>query len=292
MNENKGYFLSGGVLFFMLTQATLPNGSPRDHRDGVKDDHSEPILMTDFIYTFTGSRNYGTAKDTSKYKDCDSEGSINTPFNDASAISTYDDTVRNRYDEALSRMDEFVTWHLNPEKRFWLVKALIEILENDTAVTRDDLFFTNLSGIGYTIEAIKKETGFCMPALLVGLLHYVLTKRCGRNADGAMTLNSISEKKPRKPRKYIGRLGEGITRHIDVTFSAPQRKEAPSESADAHEEATDPEVVIADGNTEEANPKTESVNPQMTIIQQQINVIQSGEQNVNLTNNGTMTINL
>ena len=70
MGENKVPYLCGGVLFFLLTQATLPDGSARDHQSGVKDEHKEPILMTDLIYTFTGSRNYGAAKDTSKYKDC------------------------------------------------------------------------------------------------------------------------------------------------------------------------------------------------------------------------------
>ena len=70
MNERKVPFLCGGVFFFLLTQATLPNESAREHRDGNKDEHSEPVLMTDLIYTFTGCQDYGSKKDTSKYKDC------------------------------------------------------------------------------------------------------------------------------------------------------------------------------------------------------------------------------
>ena len=131
MNERKVPFLCGGVFFFLLTQATLPNGSARDHRDGNKDEHSEPVLMTDLIYTFTGCQDYGSKKDTSKYKDCLLEGSCNLPFNDIAVCTTYDNIVTGNYRGALSRMDEFVRWHLNPEMREWLMKALIEILEND-----------------------------------------------------------------------------------------------------------------------------------------------------------------
>ena len=58
MEKNKEYFLCGGVLFFLLKQAALPNGTPRDHKVGVKDEHSDPILMQDLIYTFTGSQHY------------------------------------------------------------------------------------------------------------------------------------------------------------------------------------------------------------------------------------------
>ena len=82
MAEDKHFYLCGGVLFFLLIQATQQNGSARDHRNGIKDDHSAPILMSDLIYTFTGSHNYGAEKDTSQYRECLSEGSINVPFND------------------------------------------------------------------------------------------------------------------------------------------------------------------------------------------------------------------
>ena len=295
MENIKGYFFSGGLLFFLLTQATLPNGSSRDHRNRVKDDHSEPILMTDFIYTFTGSRNYGAAKDTSKYKDCDSEGSVNVPFNQKSAISAYDDTVRNRYEEALKRMDEFVTWHLNPENRFWLVKALLDIIDNDDAVEEDDRFFISETGMSLAKAELESETAFCLPAFLVGMLHYTLTRRNGRNHEGAPTLDAISEKKPRKPRIYTGRLGEGITRRIDVAFDAPQRPEDAGTDNAASEAAVEPDMVITEDNADSdtgRDPSREQTDPQITVIQQQINVIQNGKQNINLTNNGEMTINL
>ena len=289
------YFFSGGLLFFLLTQATLPNGSSRDHRNGVKDDHSEPIVMADIIYAFTGSRNYGAKRDTSQYKDCESEGSCNTPVNEKSAISAYDDTVRSRYSEALARMEEFVTWHINPEKRFWLVKALLDIIENDDAVEENDRFFISETGISLAKAELESETDFCLPAFLVGVLHYTLTRRNGRNREGAPTLDAISEKKPRKPRVYTGRLGEGITRRVDVAFDAPQRPVTAGADSSDDEEAVDPDVIITEDNAGTdagSDDSRDQADPRITVIQQQINVIQNGEKNVNMTNNGMMTINL
>ena len=295
MGNKKRYFFSGGLLFFLLTQATLPNGSSRDHRNGVKDDHSEPIVMADIIYAFTGSRNYGAKRDTSQYKNCESEGSCNTPFNEKSAISAYDDTVRSRYSEALARMEEFVTWHINPEKRFWLVKALLDIIENDDAVEENDRFFISETGISLAKAELESETDFCLPAFLVGVLHYTLTRRNGRNREGAPTLDAISEKKPRKPRVYTGRLGEGITRRVDVAFDAPQRPVTAGADSSDDEETVDPDVIITEDNAGTdagSDDSRDQADPRITVIQQQINVIQNGEKNVNMTNNGVMTINL
>lgn len=117
MDEMKVPYLCGGVLFFLLTKAALPVGTARDHHAGLKNEHSEPILMQDLIYAFTGSQNYGAAKDTSKYKDCLIEGSSNVPFHDIAKCTIYDNTVTQNYDEALKRMDDFVDWHFDPEMK-------------------------------------------------------------------------------------------------------------------------------------------------------------------------------
>ena len=222
MDDMKVPYLCGGVLFFLLTKAALPDGTARDHQAGRKDEHSEPILMQDLIYTFTGSKNYGAAKDTSKYKDCLIEGSSNVPFHDIAKCTIYDNTVTENYGNALKRMDEFVDWHLDPEMKRWFVKALLEIIENDSDILEDDVFFMMPDGSPITKNEIKEMTDFDLSAFLVGVLHYILDKRRGHNALGTATLDTIGEKKNRKPRIYTGNLGEVITRTINVSF-LPER---------------------------------------------------------------------
>lgn len=299
MDEKRVYFLSGGVLFFALIQAASPNGAARDHREGVKDDHSEPILMQDWIYTFTGGKNYGAAKDTSQYKECLSEGSCNVPFNDIAAIAAYDDAVHNRYEEALRRMEEFVAWHIDPDRRIWLVKAILDIVENDVSIPENALFFIRSDGISATKSDIRALTDFELPAFLVGVTHYILVSRHGQNGLGLETLNAIGEKKRSKPRVYKGHLGEGILRPIGVQFMTAFRRDAEeSEDFDNDDHAADPlepDAIIQDegresGQTTEDHKTAQSQH--VTVIQQQINVIQNGDHNANVTNNGTMTINL
>lgn len=225
MDDIKVPYLCGGVLFFLLTKAALPDGTARDHQAGLKDEHSEPILMQDLIYTFTGSNNYGAAKDTSKYKDCLIEGSSNVPFHDIAKCTIYDNMVTENYDNALKRMDEFVDWHLDPEMKRWLVKALLEIIENDSDILEGDVFFIMPDGSPITKNEIKEMTDFDLSAFLVGVLHFILGKRRGYNFVGTDTLDAIGKKKNRKPRIYTGNLGEAITRTINVFF-LPERVRA------------------------------------------------------------------
>lgn len=218
MPENKIPYLCGGVMFFLLKQAVLPNVSPRDHKRGISDDHSEPIVMGDLIHSFTGSKNYGAGKDTSYYKECTSEGSINVPFNDIAIITAFDNTVRERYLDALDRMSEFVATHFNPEMKTWFVKAILEIIENDSDISENQEFFICEDGSFVSKEALRSMTEFKLQPFMVGVLHFILKERRNKNCLGAATLDTLGDKKNRKARVYTGKMGEGIMRSITVSL--------------------------------------------------------------------------
>jgi len=216
MPEVKVPYLCGGVMFFLLMQAVLHNGTARDHRNGTKDAHSEPDVMRDLIYAFTGSQNYGAGKDTSYYKECVSEGSINLPFNDIARITTYDNAVRESYQEALDRMSEFVVWHINPEMKGWLVKALLEVIETDESILESQEFFINENGSCVTKESVRSMSEFKLQPFMVGVLHFILKERHDKNGNGPSTLDVLGTKKNRKARVYNGHMGDGIKRNIRV----------------------------------------------------------------------------
>ena len=225
------YFLCGGVMFFLLKQAAISNATPRDHMRGQKDDHSEPILMRDLIYTFTRDNMIKSAKDTSKYKECLIEGSINIPFNDIVKCTVYENLVRDNYATAIERMDEFVARHLNSEMAVWLVKALLEIIECDTSIKDSVIFYIKPDGNTATKTEIKTIEDYDLSAFLVGVLHYILCRRDRKNSGGKKMLASIGIKKKRKSRKYTGNLGITITRKINVAF-LPNREGEHHEPAD------------------------------------------------------------
>ena len=93
MPENKNPYLCGFVLYLLLRKATLPDASPRQHKEGVKDEHKNPVFMADLVYTFTGVQTVGSETDTSRYREGKKEGSVNVPFNDSAYISSFDDTA-------------------------------------------------------------------------------------------------------------------------------------------------------------------------------------------------------
>lgn len=211
-------FLCGGVFFFLIKEALLTNASSRDHQRGIKDDHANPIVMADLLYAFTGTQNFITApKDVSQYKDCLSEGSINVSFNERSRIGSYDNAVKNKYSDTIRRMSEFIEWHIDLDRKEWLVKALLDVIENDAEIAETDFFYIKRNGCPVSKQDIRTMTDFELAPFLVGVLHYIATARCDQNTNGVETLDMWSTKKPRKERVYNGNAGEAITRTIRVS---------------------------------------------------------------------------
>lgn len=360
---NKTPFLSGCVLYLLLRKATLPDASPRQHQEGVKDEHKNPIFMADLVYTFTGVQTIGSSSDTSNYREGKLEGSINVPFNDTAYISAFDDTVKNRYKEALKRVCDFVKWHLNPEMRGWFVKACLDIIENDEDIDDTDLFYSRGDGSPISKAELRTESEFELQPFLLGVLHYVLKHRANQNKCGIATLDANSAKVRYKERQYAGHLGDSITRTISVALYEQAENEEPGVPPESPFVSPEPEVLneqsdddVINGavlragktllsafeavempkiNTEamagglaaiaaafeaqkhsmaeeiRKNSRSGETSPgsgipdadedgsaepvqedkKTTIIQQQTNVIQNGDNNVNVTNNGTINFN-
>lgn len=218
MAEDKIPYLSGCVLYLLLRKAALPDASPRQHKEGVKDDHKNPIFMSDLVYTFTGVQTVGSSTDTSNYREGKKEGTINVPFNDSAYISAFDDAVKNRYAEPLERVCQFVTWHMNPEMRGWFVKACLDVIENDDDIDDTDVFYIRSDGSATSKSELRDESAFELQPFLLGILHYILVQRAGKNHLGVPTLDANSRKVYKKERVYNGQLGNSITRNIMVVL--------------------------------------------------------------------------
>lgn len=297
MSEQKSTFLCGGVLFFMLMKATYPDGSARDHRDGIKNEHKAPDVMSDLVYTFTGSQSYGSGKDTSNYRECKIEGTVNVPFNDESIISAYESTVTNRYAEALGRMREFCLWHINPAMKEWLVRSLLEVIEFDKDINDSDCFYVINDGSCMDKSAMKKTSAYELEPFLVGVLYFILKHRRDKNSLGKETLDYYGTQKPYKERIHKGNAGKRIARKLDVTLYEPPIEDAEETESDEEQELTqeEPDIEVEENFSEtveedltDAPPGQEQGTEKTTIIQYQTNVIQNGENNFNLTNNGVM----
>lgn len=218
MPENKIPYLCGGVFFFLMAHMKPSTGIARDHQLGLKDDHSDPVVMQDLIFAIKGSKYTTAAKDTSNYRECKNNGSVNVPFNDVALCSSYDNAVKNNYSDTLKRMSEFAQVHLDLSKKEWFIKVLLDIIENDPDIADTDEFYIECDGSPRTKASIRTIAAFSLPAFLVGIMHYILVNRHDKNTLGVATLEAWGQKKPRKPRKYTGSAGESITRNISVSL--------------------------------------------------------------------------
>lgn len=211
-------FLSGCVLYLLLRKAALPDASAREHQDGIKDEHKNPIFMSDLVYIFTGVQTAGSSSDTSNYREEKIEGSINVPFNDTAYISAFDSTVRERYEDALARVCKFVKWHLNPEMRGWFVKACLDVIENDNEILDGERFYIKADGTSISKAELRNETIFELQPFLLGIIHFILLHRADCNYLGIPTLDANSSKVKYKERQYNGHLGDAIMRTIIVNL--------------------------------------------------------------------------
>lgn len=227
MPENKIPYLCGGVLFFLMAHMKPSAGTARDHQSGLKDDHSDPVVMQDLIFAVKGSKYTTAAKDTSNYRECKNNGSVNVPFNDVALCSSYDNAVKNEYSDTLKRMSEFVQSHLDLSKKEWFIKVILDIVENDADIAETDEFYIVRDGSARTKEAIRTTEEFSLPAFLVGIMHYILVNRHDKNTMGVATLEAWGQKTPRKPRKYTGNAGESIVRNISVSVDIPNTESVP-----------------------------------------------------------------
>lgn len=286
MDDDQNLFLCGGVLFFLLTQTVLPHKNPSQKRSGMTDQQSDKQLMKDLIYTFTGSHNYGAAKDTSEYKECKSEGSINIPFDKLNFAEAYHLLVKNQYFVVLKRMKEFTSAHFDSNLAEWFVKIVLEIINRDKTIDDETEFFVDVNDLTISKEDLMRSTEFELEPFLVGILDFILEHRRGKNCRGRVTLEILGDKKPRKARVYNDSFDDIINRQIDVGIWNPQ------ESVEDTKKASSDESEKADIIEPQKRDERSNAEKNQTFINHQTNVVQNGDHNINVTNNGTINMNL
>ena len=316
MPDYKVPYLCGGVLFFLLAQAKAKKGTARDHKAGIKEDHRDPLMMADLVRAFTGAYITESKKDTSLYRECQSEGSINLPYNDVATAEAYMDLVRRDYDSAIRRICAFSRAHINPAMHTWLVKAWLETIDLDEGISDDEPFYVKADGTSMTKAELRGEGKYLFEPFLLGVLLFILAKRRERNYLGFGTLEAWGTKAEKHERRYTGHVGESITRDIQADSYTPSAKKAtpPPEKedeqdiepaadehdADSRQNETGFNLVAPDETLYTDNPYTAdspfdaareaAEGKKITVIQHQTNVVQFGPNSESYTNNGTMTI--
>lgn len=308
--------LCGGTFFALILQALKQRAKARQHFQGDRDGLSEPDVLVGLIKVINPDYREpreGTLRvKTNDFKSCKISEGMYLPFGDAEQVDAFDLRVRRAYQVALNGMtmftEQFLEHSINVQKDVKLVKALIDLIQQDASIDADEEFYIEEHGKPIKKADFSDLDDVCFPAFLLGVWHYVVVYRKD-NTIGRNTYDLWCPGNGGAQRKYIGDMGKRITKDIRARWVVDDTADDSSDdTADgAHSdldgaEASDPEADILVGEADDYDAgtnKDESTgehknqaqsNPVAVI--QNAKVIQNGDKSISLINDGIITINL
>jgi len=253
--------LTGGTFFALVLEARPTRSKAKTYGHGQPEDMSETGLLAGLLRVMkpgykSPSNRSAMQVNTSEYKTCKNNGS-NLPFF-PHEISAFDAQVRDDYPVALEHMREFVdsfidiSGSLNRDE--WLVKALLDLIDQDKTIPDSDLFYINENGDPVTKAQMREMTSFCLPAFLLGIWHYLVVNRHDQNTNGRTTFERLCPPNNGQPRIYRGYLGDDLKRPILVAMTL----KAAAASAENDDDVVEAEIVDDDADDQEPSKAAQS----------------------------------
>ena len=226
MSNNNYPVLCGGTFFTLVLEARIQRTSKRSHYAGKLDGLSQPETLAGLgrvVFPEYGppksKRTFST--NASDYRSCDNNGT-NLSFLFEHTVKVFDNRVKTDYPSALKAMGNFVDRFLDvgtsTTKEVWILKALLELIDADRSIDDAQVFYIGQSGQGITKATLRSINDFCLQSFLLGVWHFVIVYRQD-NKIGKATFDLLCPPKGRAERKYEGKLGDSITREINVTLA-------------------------------------------------------------------------
>jgi len=183
------------------------------------------------------------------------------PFGDKVTMQSFDNRVRTDYASALSLMcgfsEDFIDFGSSTRKDYWLVKALLELLDEDDSIDGEQEIYAREDGVATTKSAILAASTFCLQPLLLGLWHFVLLNRAD-NRVGKDTYDLWCPATGGSERAYTYTLGETITRTICITYSTQSHPTVDTEIID--------EDIVEDAGPEAQAKAAPNTSPAQSVV--------------------------
>lgn len=189
--------LCGGTFFTLVLQALRQRMKAREHYKGESDGLSDPEVLMGLIKVinpdFQEVDRKALKSKANEYKACKTSGGIYLPFGDTQEIRAFDERVKTNYRGALNDMICFVNDFLDlgesVGKATQLVRALVDLIQQDKTIGNSEAFFTRLDGLKMKKAALGGLTDVCFPSFLLGVWHYAVVNRKD-NTVGKQTYNT------------------------------------------------------------------------------------------------------
>lgn len=284
--------LCGGTFFILVLQALRQRIKAREHYKGESDGLKDPNVLIGLIRVINpdyrepaGDALKGKTND---FKSCKISTGEYLPSGNTAEVEEFDNRVQTSYQDTLSAMVTFVDTFLETgtavKKEERLVKALIDLIQQDTSINGDEEFYILEDGRKIKKAALGDLTNVCLPAFLLGVWHYVVVNR-KENKVGKDTYNLWCPPAGGGPRNYSGNMGKTLVQEITVYTNIP----GADDTIVIDEEDDTPEDMGAAGTSNEYTQSTQNANP--VVNNNPLFIQQNGDGNVVMPNYGTITIN-
>lgn len=266
--------LCGGTFFTLLIQARRQRIKLREHRKGERDRLSDVEMLIGLIkvlkpdYIEPTNLIKGTFKTkTYEFKACKIS---DTPYMSLSDTAAFDNRVKKNYSAPLKAMFEFADKYIemgtSTGKDIRLVRALLELIAADGSIADEQAFYICEDGSEITKAGILKISNICLQPFLLGIWHFVLVNRKD-NTVGEAAYNTWCPPRGGGERKYIGKMGDGIERDINVTYMSPTILEGGFDNPGDEMAGDDGEPYLEDSD-DSVNPAGQTINNNGFLFQQ------------------------
>lgn len=240
MTEYENQRLCGGIFFVLLQQAKNQRTSARKKTCGDTDGLSDPDMLAELIrvaypeYEEAPKDSFKTI--TSSYKSCRVASSAYLPFKKVEIQSAFDEQIKHNYNQALFTMSKFTKFFLDGNRMgYWLVIALLELIESDSSIDADELFYIEDDGTPICKSSFHGITDIKFQSFLLGIWHYIITKRPD-NKVGQTTYENWHKKAitQRAPREFVSNIGKksGLAIQLNILDLLDEEKTAKTVPSD------------------------------------------------------------
>ena len=278
--------LCGGTFMTLIIQALLQRKKAREHYKGESDKLNDPDVLVGLITVINPDyEDPGKAVLKTKandYKSCKLSKGQYLPFGDKLAIEVFDQRVQTDYLAARNDMcifvDSFIETGTKLQKDVRLVKALIDLVEQDESIDDSVEFLIGENGDAVRKDQLHNLKRICLPSFLLGIWHFIVINR-KNNKVGQLTYDTWCPENGGGTREYEGTMGDSISTEFDVYTLEPE-----DETEDTEQEAEVVEDQPERNNQDNQNDhrETSGTGPNLQQINNPFTFIQNGDNNTQI----------
>ena len=277
-------YLCLGTFMTQLLRFVDASTKPRLRAGGNSDDRSERLIYKGLINVYHMGEPYlsnATLKTyASDVKSCKKSRPEFAEFDNHDIRKVFEADIKKKNSDALQWMQDFVSDYLSldtPERKERIVKIMFKMISEDSYIEPAQCFYILGNGKSIAKSAISTLTEIKIEALLLGVLHFIITTRSDKNEIGAETYSKMQNDKYKDwltkfDIAHLSKITLAGRSGISEKTGETQEDKKSNESAGTNstDNAPDDDPSIDEGSADNAS-KGFTITPNVTqYIQQQI----------------------